>query len=112
MTTHPSKSSGTSQCAAIARVLKAKPCEWVSLPALHDASGSYVIHSRIADLRKTGMTISNKTERFGGKAMSFYMYIPEHETFSREEPPHGAPGETQHIAHNNTVRPSTNSSRD
>lgn len=52
--------------------LQANLGEWVAMPRLSDVSGSYVIHSRIADLRERGCNIKNKTETVQGVRHSFY----------------------------------------
>ena len=55
--------------------LQANLGEWVGVPQLYNASGSYVIHSRIAGLRKKGANILNRTERINGQTHSFYKLI-------------------------------------
>jgi hypothetical protein len=71
-----------SQTARIRGLLQASPGEWVSMPDLAVAgsgkSGGFcMVHSRIADLRKLGLTIENKTERDeDGTCMSYYRLIP------------------------------------
>lgn len=52
--------------------LQANLGEWVAMPRLADVSGSYVIHSRISELRDRGCNIRNKTERVNGQTHSFY----------------------------------------
>lgn len=74
MTTHTSTSSGMSQCEKIAVHLMARPGVPVAMPELHEVSGSMNIHSRIADLRKRGMNIENKTVWSGKSVQSFYIY--------------------------------------
>ena len=54
MTSHPSAIIGATQCDLILDRLQETPGEWVAMPALVRVSGSYVIHSRIADLRARG----------------------------------------------------------
>jgi hypothetical protein len=68
-------SAGLSQNAIIEAQLTAKRGEWVAMPLLAEASGSYVIHSRISDLRAKGLQIESKTERHGKKNHSFYRLI-------------------------------------
>ena len=50
---------------------------WVGLPALYEATGSFVLHSRAADARKKGYTIENRTEHdaLTGKRHSFYRLV-------------------------------------
>jgi hypothetical protein len=47
---------------------------WVSMPALVEATGSYNIHSRAADLRSRGVKVENRTQRNPrtGQTESFY----------------------------------------
>ena len=54
--------------------LQETPGQWVAMPALVEASGSYVIHSRVADLRKAGWPIDQKNERVGRQIHSYYRY--------------------------------------
>jgi len=55
--------------------LQANLGEWVAMPRLADVSGSYVIHSRVAELRNRGCNIRNKTETVNGVRFSYYMLI-------------------------------------
>lgn len=49
---------------------------WVGLPLLMQLSGSAVVHSRIAGLRKKGACILNKIERSqDGTRKSFYKLV-------------------------------------
>ena len=61
-TTHPAPAAGTSQCARILQRLSETPGEWVPMPVLVKLSGSYVIHSRIADLRNRGHRIDHRNK--------------------------------------------------
>jgi hypothetical protein len=63
-TTHPSPQTGLSQADAILAELRAAAGDWVSMPRLSHVSGSYNVHSRIADLRARGHIISQKNEHF------------------------------------------------
>lgn len=68
---------GGSQCDRILAVLAGRAGKWVAMPRLVKASGSYVIHSRIADLNRRRRAselppIENRTRRFGGACLSFY----------------------------------------
>ena len=49
--------------------------EWVSMIDLWKCSGSMNVHSRISDLRKSGMIIENLKERSGRSVHSFYRLI-------------------------------------
>ncbi len=74
---HPSTTTGSSQCALILERLQAAPGEWVAMPDLVTASGSYNIHSRIADLRRAGHQIDHKNTHAGRFIHSFYrLYQP------------------------------------
>jgi hypothetical protein len=61
-TTHPSPQTGLSQADAILAELRGANGDWVSMPRLCAVSGSYNVHSRIADLRARGHIISQKNE--------------------------------------------------
>ena len=73
--THPSLTAGTSQCDRILAALQAAPGEWVSLITLTQVSGSYAVHSRIADLRKRGHLIENDAPLVDGQCHSSYRLI-------------------------------------
>ena len=72
---HPSLTAGTSQCDRILAALRAAPGQWVSLPALYQASGSMAVHSRINDLRKRGHLIENQAPVKNRKCLSSYRLI-------------------------------------
>lgn len=78
LTAHPNAAAGLSQCDLILAVLlAAKPGEWLAMPHLAhvgagSASGFCMVHSRIADLRRRGHTIEQRSERHAGKTHSFY----------------------------------------
>lgn len=55
------KEKGVSQCAKILYALAAKEGEWVEMPDLWRASGAFAVHSRIADLRKRGLKITQES---------------------------------------------------
>ncbi len=57
---------------AIAEVLLAHQGEWVPMPKLAKAARAYAVHSRIAELRKRGMNISNRTRTVRGRKISEY----------------------------------------
>ncbi len=63
------------QSAVILSVLLDANGGWVSALALHERSGSLCVHSRIADLRKQGHVIENRTRREAGRCISEYRYI-------------------------------------
>lgn len=69
---HPNDSTGTSQCTRVLDRLTLTPGEWVAMPALVRASGSYVIHSRIADLRHRGHRIDHRNRWLGKICLSEY----------------------------------------
>jgi len=59
---------------AIQQVLEKHRNQWVEMPTLARAADCFAVHSRIADLRKRGLRIRNKTEvGKTGKKLSFYM---------------------------------------
>jgi hypothetical protein len=60
------------QGAVILAALREAGGGWVSALALHETSGSLAVHSRIADLRKQGHAIENRTRREGGRCLSEY----------------------------------------
>ena len=78
MSSHPSLDTGLSQCALVLAELQLHPGEWVPMPRLVLCSGSYNVHSRIADLRKRGHAILHKnTRKPGSKTIqSFYQLTP------------------------------------
>jgi hypothetical protein len=61
-----------SQCDKILSLLRDRRGVWVPITELHTASGSYVIHSRVSDLRKRGHSISQRNEWLHGQCHSFY----------------------------------------
>jgi hypothetical protein len=66
---------GLSQGEKIETRLTEKRGQWVPMPELSQLSGSYVVHSRISDLRKKGLQIESRTERHGKKNHSFYKLV-------------------------------------
>jgi hypothetical protein len=72
MTTHPLPDTGLSQCDIILARLVSTPGQWVPMPALCRLSGSFNIHSRIADLRRRGHRIDHQNRQTGRKIHSFY----------------------------------------
>ncbi len=78
MTTHASIGAGLSQCELIMQHLISANGGWVAMPTLVHASGSYNVHSRIADLRRRlaakgdSLRIEHRNTREGDKIHSFY----------------------------------------
>ena len=72
MTTHTLKQTGRTQCAAILETLTDRRGEWVPMPELVECSGSYNVHSRIADIRRIGYAVEHKNVQEGKKIHSFY----------------------------------------
>ncbi len=62
----------SSQCDLILAELERNAGNWVAMPVLVELSGSYVVHSRISDLRKRGYSIEQRSERVGGACRSEY----------------------------------------
>lgn len=60
-----------SQCSKILACLRRRIGHWVSMPRLVAASGSFVVHSRISDLRHAGFNIANRVKP-GRPCKSFY----------------------------------------
>lgn len=60
--------------------LRRRPYQWISMPDLAEAIGAYAVHSRIADLRKRGMTIDhvNDWRVIDGRRIccSRYRFVP------------------------------------
>ena len=79
ITSHPLRTEGETQCAAILRELEANQGNWVPMPRLYECSGAFAVHSRIADLRKAGHTITNqrRTALTGRVFISEYMLVKE-----------------------------------
>lgn len=68
-TTHPAP-VGASQNELILTALESG--EWVPMPTLCLASGSYNVHSRISDLRRAGYQIQQRNSRCGRAIHSEY----------------------------------------
>jgi hypothetical protein len=72
-----------SQIDAIKTLLLSRPNEWIPMPVISEYTKqrcdeqSFVIHSRIAELRERGMVIENKMPRENGKTSSYYRLIVE-----------------------------------
>lgn len=81
-----------SQCDLILAALKAANGDWVSMPALHEASGSMNIHTRIDQLRhERGLVIKNQIEREKGSTRqhsSYRLIEPEEQAADSAPCPH------------------------
>ena len=69
-TTHTSPTAGGTQCELILAALESG--EWVPMPTLALVSGSFNVHSRISDLRKSGHAIEHRNEHDGRRIKSEY----------------------------------------
>lgn len=78
MSSHPSASSGLSQCDLILAELQRREGTWVSLIDLAATSGSMAVHSRISDLRAKGHSIDHRNQRKGRTIHSSYKLITAH----------------------------------
>jgi hypothetical protein len=77
LTSHPSTTEGLSQCDLILAAFQAAPERWIPMPELARVGagsefGFCMVHSRVADLRKRGHSIDQRSERLEGKTHSFY----------------------------------------
>lgn len=73
--TFNTEADATSQNAKILARLQAQvgvDDGFVGLPELGNVSGSWAVHSRIADLRRLGHDIRNRTRWNAGRCRSFY----------------------------------------
>lgn len=77
--THPVHATGQTQCHLILCRLREAQGSWVCMPELVGCSGSYVVATRVSNLRKLGHMIDCKVEREEGKARSFYRIIEKQE---------------------------------
>lgn len=77
-----STKGGQTQNEKLRALFEANPRTWLSMTDLGRAVGAWAVHSRVADLRKRGMTIYNRstlnpqpsTDR---KRHSFYYFDPD-----------------------------------
>lgn len=74
-------SAGRSQNDLLEDALKSRAGEWIAMPELARIGsgtehGFCMVHSRVADLRKRGLVIEQRSERVGGKVHSFYRLTP------------------------------------
>lgn len=70
--------NGQSQAAKLERIFRDNPNRWLSMTELGQQIGAWAVHSRVADLRRRGMTIENRTKRDNrsNQTISYYMFIP------------------------------------
>lgn len=71
-TEYKARGDGQSQCNRILRTLLGNAGRWVSMISLWRVSGAMAVHSRIADLRKRGHGITQKSLRVNGVVHSYY----------------------------------------
>ena len=65
-----------SQCDCILRELENWRGQWVPMPRLYEVSGAFAVHSRIADLRKRGHNIEQRSTRLAdGTVSSWYRLV-------------------------------------
>lgn len=72
MTQREHEGLGDTQCGAILARLEAAGGAWVPMPNLAHDSGAYAVHSRVAELRKRGHVIEQRSERDGRRVLSYY----------------------------------------
>lgn len=81
--------AGASQNELIEVALRLRVGEWVAMPWLARVGsgndGFCMVHSRIADLRKRGLVIEQRSERKDGKVHSFYRLISDSDSFMRRD---------------------------
>ena len=69
-----------SQAAKILQRLTAAGGVYVAMPELAEFSGAYAVHSRVAELRKRGHAIQNRTQKAkDGTRMSWYRLMKSQE---------------------------------
>ena len=69
-----------SQADKILRRLQFTADIWVGMPDLSQVSGAYAVHSRIAELRKRGHVIENRTQQAkDGTRLSWYRLVTREE---------------------------------
>jgi hypothetical protein len=77
------KQAKVTQIDAIKILLLSRPNQWIPMPVISEYTKqrcdeqSFVIHSRIAELRDRGWIIENKMPRENGKTSSYYRLIVE-----------------------------------
>lgn len=71
-TEYKARGDGDSQCNRILRTLLGETGRWVSMISLWRVSGAMAVHSRVADLRKRGFGIKQKSLRVNGVVHSYY----------------------------------------
>lgn len=67
--------SNVSQGSKILYYLYRRRGQWVSMPRLWRASGAFAVHSRVADLRREGHAIENRTTQSGREKHSEYRLV-------------------------------------
>jgi hypothetical protein len=77
--------------------LMARPGQWIPMPKLVEVCGSYVIHSRCAEMRRAfKITILNRSSRKpDGICCSEYCYLPGAAPPPQRETPGQVPGASQ-----------------
>lgn len=70
------QSAGRTQNERVLHCLQEHAPSWVAMPVLWLASGAMAVHSRVADLRKAGHTIEQRSERKDGVVHSSYRLLP------------------------------------
>jgi len=55
--------------------LEAAGGAWVPMPNLAHDSGAYAVHSRVAELRKRGHRIEQRSDRHGRRVLSYYRLV-------------------------------------
>lgn len=66
----------TTQACRLRTMFVTRPKEWIGLPEILQM-GIAQYNARIFDLRKSGMTILNRTETVCGEVRSWFMYEPK-----------------------------------
>lgn len=74
-TAHPIPSTGNTQCNRILKRLRKARGAFVPMPVLVKCSKSYVIATRVSELRKKGHTIDCEVDRTGPVAKSRYRIV-------------------------------------
>jgi len=67
----------STQTDIVRRILVKNSNRWVPMPKMAKRMGGFAVHSRIADLRKEGMTIVNRQIKRDGVRKSYYRFLPK-----------------------------------
>jgi hypothetical protein len=72
---------GLTQNDRVLHALREHAPSWVAMPVLSragsaDGTGFCIVHSRVADLRKLGHAIEQRSDRCGRQVLSFYRLLP------------------------------------